>query len=489
MSLLALDQGTSSTKAILVDEGGEVVAAAHVPVRRGYPRPGWVEQDPTELWESALAAVDAVLADASFVPAALAITNQRESVVVWDRATGRPLGPCVTWQCRRGAEHCDEIRSLGAEATVRDLTGLPLDPSFSAPKLRWLLDADPRVRAAAENGDACAGTVDSWLVWNLTVGAAHVTDVGNASRTLLFDIDRLAWSDELLELFDIPPACLPTPEPSSGVVGEAVAAGRLPAVPIAALVADSHAALYGHGCLRPSTAKATFGTGTSLMTPTGASVPVSRHGLASTVAWGRAQPTYALEGNILSSGATVQWVAELLGLDTAAVESLSASVPDAGGVHLVPGFAGLGAPHWDPGARGRIEGLTFATNAAHLARAAVDSIAYQVADLVDAVDLDLGVPVEELRIDGGASRNDALVQFQADLLARPVLRSASPDAAALGAAYLAGLAVGVWSGDDDIEALPRRFDTFEPRPDAPREQLLAGWRAALGRDGVEASRT
>lgn len=482
--VLAVDQGTTNTKAVTVGADGAVVARHSVPVSRRYPRPGWVEQDGRELWASVLEAIDAVLQQTGVEPACLAITNQRESVLVWDRASGEPLGPCVGWQCQRGASVCAELRAAGADRLVGELTGLPLDAAFSASKLRWLLDSDPRVRAAAERGEACAGTVDSWLAWKLTGGALHVTDTGNASRTLLLDVHALHWSAELLELFDIPEACLPEIVPSAGVLArEAAGEERLAGLPIAALAADSHAALYGHGCVRPRTAKATFGTGTSLMTPTGDTVPSSRHGLSPTVAWSRAEPTYALEGNILSSGATVEWLAELLRLEggPAAVEALAADA-DRGEVYVIPAFAGLGAPYWEPDARGRVEGLTFATGRAELARSAVDSIAYQVNDLVEAVDGDLDAPLSELRIDGGASRNDELVQFQADLLGRPVLRNASPDAAAVGAAYLAGVAVGIWSGDDEVERLPREFDRFEATLDrATRDRLVAGWRSALGR--------
>ena len=483
-TILAVDQGTTSTKAVVIEAGGTVVGWRSVPVTRSYPRPGWVEQDAAMLWWSVPTAVERVLRETGADPQCLAIANQRETVLLWDRATGEPLGPCVGWQCQRGSAICAEVRSLGAESLIRELTGLPLDPAFSASKLRWLLDSDPRLRAAAERGEACAGTVDSWLVWKLTGGALHVTDMGNASRTLLFDIHRLRWSPQLLEIFAIPEICLPTVVPSAGVLArEGAAGGDTPELPIAALAADSHAALYGHACLFPGSAKATFGTGTSLMTSTGGAIASSRHGLAATVAWSRSEPTYALEGNILSSGATVEWVADLLQLDGGPSEVATLAGATAhGDVHLVPAFAGLGAPYWDPDARGRIEGLTFGTGGAELARAAVDSIAFQVNDLVEAVDGDLGAPLPELRVDGGASRNDDLVQFLADLLRRPVVRNLSPEVTATGAAYLAGVATGVWSGDREILELPRTCDRFEPLLEsAERERLVAGWRAALDR--------
>ena len=477
-TILAVDQGTTSTKALLVSSSGETVASASAPVSRAYPRPGWVEQDPAELWQSVCTAIDR-LPDAD--PACIAVANQRESVLVWDRASGRPLTPCVGWQCNRGTDLCAELRAAGAEPLVRELTGLPLDPMFSASKLRHLLDADPALREAAESGSACAGTVDSWLVWNLSGGSLHITDAGNASRTLLFDIHRLEWSEELLELFDLPAGFLPRVLPSGAVLGETVPMGRLPTLPIAAVAADSHAALYGLACFRAGTAKATYGTGTSLMSPTGSVLRQSRNGLATTIAWLRERVTYALEGNVFSSGATVEWLAGVLGLESAAeVERLAGTVSDAGGVHIVPGFAGLGAPHWQPDARGRITGLTFASGAAELARAAVESIAFQVADLVDALEQDLEQPLDELRADGGASRNDMLMQFQADLLGCAVVRSDASDAAALGAAFLGGLAVGVFDGEETIAGLRRGGERFEPRMAAERrEELLAGWRAAV----------
>lgn len=482
-AILAVDQGTTSTKALLVSPDGEVSASASAAVARAFPRPGWVEQDADELWRSVLDAV-AQLPPADV--ACLAVTAQRESVLLWERASGRPLTPVVSWQCTRGAELCAELRASGAEPLVRELTGLPLDPMFSASKLRALLDGDPALRAAAERGDACAGTIDSWLVWNLSGGALHITDAGNAARTLLFDLHGLDWSDELLQLFEIPRACLPDIVASCGEsLGESSSSlARLPEKSIAAVTADSHAALYGLGCARPGTAKATFGTGTSVMSSTGAEPRASQSGMATTLAWLAAGPTYALEGNIFSSGATVEWMAQVLGVDgAAAVERLAAEADGSGGVHVVPAFAGLGAPWWQPGARGRVTGLTFASGRAELARAAVESIAYQVADVVHALEQDLERPLDELRVDGGASRNDQLLQLQADLAGCPVVRSDSPDAAAVGAALLAGVALGIASG----EAVPPPGDRFEPRigVDA-RQELLAAWHDSAGVARAEA---
>ncbi|HVC88725.1 MAG TPA: glycerol kinase GlpK [Gaiellaceae bacterium] len=477
-TILAVDQGTTSTKAVLVSSSGETIASSSARVSRTYPRPGWVEQDPNELWDSVGTAIRQL--PKSDV-ACVAVTNQRESVIVWDRESGRPLTRCVSWQCTRGADFCAELRAAGAEHIVREITGLPLDPMFSASKLRHLLDADPALRVAAESGSACAGTIDSWLLWKLTGGELHGIEAGNASRTLLFDVHRLAWSEELLELFGVPSALLPRVLPSSGLVGESVPLAGLPALPIAGVAADSHAALYGLACFNAGTAKATYGTGTSLMSVTGLELRHSHGGLATTVAWLRNAPTYALEGNVFSTGATIDWLTGVLGLETPAeVERLAETVPDSGGVHLVPAFVGLGAPHWQPEARAQITGLTFGSGPAELARAALDSTAFQVADLVDALALDLDRPLDELRVDGGASSNDGLMQLQADLLGCPVVRTNAPDAAALGVAFLGGLAVGLFVDEAEIAALPREWDRFEPKlAESSRDDLLAGWRLAV----------
>lgn len=477
-AVLAIDQGTTSTKALLVDGSGETTASGSVRVTRTYPQPGWVEQDPEELWESVAAAV-ARLPDAT--PTCLALSSQRESVLLWERATGRPLTPCASWQCQRGAELCERLRAEGVEDLVHALTGLPLDPTFSASKLRHFLDADPGLRRAAESGEACAGTVDSWLLFNLTGGAAHVTDAGNAARTLLFDIHRLEWSADLLALFEVPEACLPQVRASSGVIAESVALGPLPGLPITASLADSHAAAFGLGCVDPGSAKATYGTGTSVLAPTADAPVTSRAGLATTVAWRREEVTYALEGNVFSSGATVEWLAGVLGLpDAAAVQRLAATAASAGGVHLVPAFVGLGAPYWQPHARGAITGLTFAAGAAELARAAVESIAFQIADLIAALERDLERPVAELRADGGASRNDALMQFQADLTGCPVARGVTPDAAALGAALMGGVAAGIFATSDPLTAPGGEAQRFDPSITVDeRQKLMAGWHAAV----------
>jgi glycerol kinase len=488
--ILAIDQGTTNTKALLVDGEGRIVQRASRPVPLAYPHAGWVEQDAVALWESVREAVDDCLRRGGGVrPSGVAITNQRESVVVWERATGRPVGPVVIWQCRRTSERCERLRADGAEGAVRDRTGLPIDPLFSASKLAWLLDAIPDGRRRAADGALCAGTIDAWLLWNLTGGAAHRCDVSNASRTQLMNLRTLAWDGTLLDLFGVPAAALPEILPSSGVVGETVACGELPAgLPVASMIGDSHAALFGQGGFRPGLVKATYGTGSSLMSTTPGLV-VSTHGLCSTVAWGIGrEAVYALEGNISATGAALQWVADLLGLtDPAAAAELASRVESADGVSLVPAFVGLGAPYWAERARGLLTGITRGTTAAHLARAALESIAFQVRDVFVAMVCDGRaddgrVDGAVLLADGGASRSDTLMQLQADVIGTPVVRNNATDISALGAAYLAGLALGTWASLNEIEALPKSLARFEPRSGgAEREAALAAWQGAVAR--------
>jgi glycerol kinase len=479
--ILAVDQGTTSTKALLVGEDGTVHNRVAVPVSRQFPRADWVEQDATEIWESVEAAIEGVVTTAPGQTGAIALTNQRESVVLWERHSGAPVGPCVGWQCRRGAPLCEHLRKEGADELVRAKTGLPLDASFSAPKASWLLDQSPELRERAEVGELCLGTLDSWLLWKLTAGASHRTDLSNASRTLLLNLHTLDWDDELLELFEIPRAVLPSLESSSSLHGEAVRLGPLASgVPVRVLIADSHAALLGQGCIRPGLAKATLGTGTSVMAPT--SSCDSPLALTLTIAWAhRCKTQMALEGNIFSTGSTVQWVAELLGLAGAEeVEALAAHADESAAVYLVPAFVGLGAPYWSSEARGSITGLRFASGRAELARAAIESIAFQIRDVVDSVDSGGEGPVEQLRLDGGATSNEALVQLLADTLGREVARSDVQDAAAFGAAFLAGLEEGRWSALDDVTRLLRPPEIFEPRlPPAEREERYRGWREAV----------
>jgi glycerol kinase len=484
--ILAIDQGTTNTKVLLVDRAGAVRARASRPLSIEFPQPGWVEQDAHALWASVTAAAGDCISKAGDAEiAAVGISNQRESVIVWDRRTGEPAGPCVVWQCRRSAPLCEEFRRRGLERFIRNRSGLTLDPLFSGSKIAWLLESIPEGMARARAGELCAGTVDSWLLWNLTGGAVHATDASNASRTQLLNLRRCEWDGELLKLFGLPDACLPVVRPSGGIFGYTVRCGVIPAgVPVAGLIGDSHAALFGHAAFAPGAVKATYGTGSSLMTPL-ASVLHSAHGLSTTIAWADANGVrYAFEGNITNTGGAVHWLAEFLSLPggAAGVAALADSVSDAGGVYVVPAFAGLGAPHWDAGARGVICGLTRGATAAHVARATVDSIAYQVRDVFEAIRQDAALPAPALFADGGASHNDRLMQFQADILGCPVIRSSSADLSAIGAAWLAGLATGYWSSIEEIERLPRETARFEPRmTEERRADLLGGWNDALRR--------
>lgn len=486
-TILAIDQGTTNTKVLLVDAHGGLIAQAARPLTQRYPRLAWVEQDADAIWRSVREAIDACLAAVADPQlAAIAITNQRESVTLWERDSGRVLGPVVVWQCRRTADFCTELRERGLAPWLAERTGLAVDPLFSASKMRWLLGHIEDGLRRAERGELCLGTMDSWVLWNLTGGAVHACDLTNASRTQLLDIHTLHWSDELLELFGVPQAALPEVRPSSAYFGSTVAIGRLPAgIPIASMIGDSHAALFGQAGFVPGTVKATYGTGSSLMTPTPAPV-LSQHGLSTTVAWAldRQRVIYALEGNIPVTGAAVQWLGEFLGLANPAeeVSKLAERVEDSGGLYLVPAFVGLGAPYWNDAARGLISGLTRGSSAAHLARATIEAIAYQVRDVFDVMQTEAGMELKVLLADGGASRNSMLMQFQADIIGRPILRSASADASALGAAYLAGLAVDIWRTLDEISQLPRPRQRFEPRMSAQdRGALYTGWRIAVAR--------
>ena len=484
-TILAIDQGTTNTKALLVDSSGSVLSRSSRPLRQTYPQPGWVEQDPVAIWQSVQGAIDECLqslGDSDLI--AIAVTNQRESVMLWDRVSGEPLGPCVVWQCRRTAPFCEELRARGLEGALRERTGLTVDPLFSASKARWLLHHVEGARRRAENGEICLGTVDSWVLWNLTGGAVHACDVTNAARTQLFDIRGLKWDEDLLALFEVPAAVLPEVKLSSEIYGTSVRTGRLQSgIPIASLIGDSHAALYGQAGFQPGAVKATYGTGSSLMTLT-ASPAISERGLSTTIAWGRRQVSYALEGNISVTGGAVQWLGEILGLPepVRGVAGLAASTTTSEGLYFVPAFVGLGAPYWDEAARGLMTGLTRGTTAAHLARATVEAIAYQIRAVFDVMEAESGSTLSALLADGGGSSNDGLMQFQADIIGRPVLRSTSPDVSAVGAAYLAGLAVGLWSSEAEIAALRRPRDRFEPRmSESERETLYAGWQRAVER--------
>jgi len=483
--ILAIDQGTSNTKAIVIDRKARIVARASVPMQIAFPQPGWVEQDPVAIWRAAETVIESCISQISSERlAAIGISNQRETILAWDRSSGQPLGPAVIWQCRRTADFCQHLREQGLESFLRERTGLTIDPLFSASKARWLLKQIEANGQPVSADNICLGTVDSWLLWNLTAGRTHATDFSNAARTQLFNLRTATWDDELLKLFEVPASALPQIHPTSGIVAETVAIGRLTAgVPIASLIGDSHAALFGQRGFLPGSIKATYGTGSSLMTPI-QDLRISDRGLSSTVAWGLKDITYALEGNISVTGSAVHWFGQFLGADDPAqrVAALAQEVSDTAGVYVVPAFVGLGAPHWDEAARGLICGITRGTTSAHVARAVLESIAYQVRDVFDAMQKDAGIKLLSLLADGGATRNDQLMQFQADILNCAVLRNSSPDVSPLGAAFLAGLGTGFWSNLDEVAALPREFERFEPKmPAAQRSDLYGGWQAAVAR--------
>jgi len=486
--ILALDQGTTSSRAILFDRDGAIKGVAQREFRQIFPQPGWVEHDPNEIWTSQAGVATEALAGAGVRArdvAAIGITNQRETTVVWDRKTGQPIANAIVWQDRRTAEACDRLRADGLEPLFRDRTGLVLDAYFSGTKLAWLLDHVPGARARAEAGELAFGTVDTWLLWKLTDGRCHVTDTSNASRTLLFNIHALQWDDELLRALRVPRAVLPAVKASSEVYGEASTGLGLESVKLGGVAGDQQAALFGQMCTTPGMTKNTYGTGCFMLQNTGTNAPASRHKLVTTVAWTRNGTTeYALEGSVFIGGAVVQWLRDGLGVikSSSEVEALALSVPDNGDVYLVPAFAGLGAPHWDPYARGAIVGMTRGTTAAHIARAALEAIAFQSADLLDAMQADAATKVAELRVDGGAARNDLMMQFQADLIGAPVVRPQITETTALGAAYLAGLAVGFWKSGDEIAGQWRTDRRFEPKMPAAQVAALRGrWVQAVER--------
>ncbi len=489
MHILALDQGTTSCRAIVFDSSGAVVATAQKEFRQYFPRSGWVEHDANEIWATQAGVAAEALAAAADLGTgevkALGITNQRETTVLWDRATGEPVAHAIVWQDRRTAGECERLRAAGAAELIQRKTGLVLDAYFSATKLRWLLDEIPGARMRAERGELAFGTIDSWLIWKLTGGARHVTDITNASRTMLLDIHTGAWDDELLALFGVPRAVLPEVCASSEICGE-TAIPVMKGIPVAGIAGDQQAALFGQACTRPGMAKNTYGTGCFLLLHTGREPIASRNQLVTTAA-ARLNQTpieYALEGSVFIAGAVVQWLRDGLGVirSSGEVGELATSVPDSGGVYFVPAFAGLGAPHWDPHARGTITGLSRGSTAAHIARAALESIAFQTADVLDAMHADAGFTLKEMRADGGAAVNDLLLQFQADVIGVPVVRPAVTETTALGAAYLAGLAVGLWKNEAEIAAQWKAERTFEPRmAEDQRRSLLEGWRDAVAR--------
>src|SRR5690606_8530755 len=457
--LLALDQGTSSSRSIVFDADGRIVAMAQREFRQLFPQPGWVEHDPLEIWSTQLATAREALANAGMDARAIAgigITNQRETTVIWERASGRPIHNAIVWQDRRTEPICRQLREAGLATTVAERTGLVIDAYFSGTKIRWLLDHVPRAREAARRGELAFGTIDSWLAWQLTGGRLHVTDATNASRTMLYDIRRGCWDDELLAALDVPASLLPEVRPSSHRFGDTAAPLLGAALPIGGIAGDQQAALFGQACFEAGMAKNTYGTGCFMLMHTGSRFEPSRNGLVATAA---AQPgdakQYALEGSVFIGGAVVQWLRDgLRAIEKSSdVEALAASVPDSGGVVFVPAFTGLGAPYWQPDARGTITGLSRGSTVAHIARAALESIAFQSAALLGAMGRDAGAPITELRVDGGACANDLLMQFQADLLGIPVVRPEVIETTALGAAYLAGLACGVYRSTDELSGL------------------------------------
>jgi glycerol kinase len=484
--ILALDQGTTSSRAVLVAQDGTVRASAQTPFRQIFPKPGWVEHDPVEIWSSQFGVAMEVLAQAGITAdavAAIGITNQRETTLLWDRKTGEPIYNAIVWQDRRTAGFCDELRARGKEELIQQKTGLVIDAYFSGSKIRWLLDNVAGARERAERGELAFGTIDTWLIWKLTNGARHVTDVTNASRTMLFNLRTQQWDEELLALLDIPESILPEVRSSSEVLGKT--SGVLEGVPIAGVAGDQHAALFGQMCTQPGMVKCTYGTGSFMLLNTGEKPVASKNKLLTTIAWrigGRT--SYALEGSIFIAGAVVQWLRDELQMirSSEEIEELAASVEDTAGVYFVPAFSGLGAPHWDQYARGTIAGLTRGTSRAHIARAALEGIAFQVADIIEAMESDSGVPLKELRVDGGAARNNLLMQIQTDLLGVPVTRPANPETTVLGAVYLAGLAVGYWPDQESIAKQWTADRRFEPSIDGQvRHTRHAQWRRALER--------
>ena len=488
-AILSLDQGTTSSRAVLFDRKGEILASAQHEFAQHFPQPGWVEHDALEIWQSQCRVAAEAIAKSALTAeeiGAIGITNQRETTVLWDRASGRPLAPAIVWQDRRTAAFCDELKREGMEACIREKTGLVIDAYFSGTKLNWLLQNIPGARQRAMRGELAFGTIDSWLIWQLTGGKVHATDVSNASRTMLFNIHWLDWDDELLRAMDIPRNVLPTIVSSSEVIGETACEGLPRGIVIGGVAGDQQAALFGQACYRPGMAKNTYGTGCFMLMNTGESAVASQHNLISTVAWRlNGQPAqYAVEGSVFVAGAAVQWLRDGLGIIEKAsdVETLAASVADSGGVVLVPAFTGLGAPHWDATARGAIFGLTRGSTRAHIARATLESIAFQSAELAAAMRDDANVPIAELRVDGGAAVNNFLMQFQADLIGVNVVRPKITETTALGAAYLAGLAVGFWRTQEEIALLWETERTFVPHlSKGDAQKRMDAWRLAVDR--------
>ncbi|TCL72329.1 glycerol kinase [Hydrogenispora ethanolica] len=488
--IIAIDQGTTGTTMLVLDRAGQIAHKYYCPLPQSYPEPGWVEHDPELIRETVWNGLREIMA----LPwlkegavAAIGLTNQRETIVMWERDTGRPVYPAIVWQCRRTAEACARLEREDHGATIRAKTGLRLDPYFSATKLQWLLENRPGLRERAERGELACGTVDSWLIWQLTGGRVHATDYSNASRTLLFNIHELRWDPELLELFGVPASLLPEVRPSAGDFGWTDPRWTGVSLPITGVLGDQQAALFGQGCLQPGMMKNTYGTGCFLLMNTGTAPSPPQHGMLATIAWGLGgQVTYALEGSVFNGGTVVQWLRDELGLLQRAADSqtLALSVPDSGGVYFVPAFTGSGAPYWDPYARGTIVGLTRGTTRAQLVRAALEGIAYQVLEVVECMSLSVGRKPAELRVDGGAAANDFLLQFQADICDLGIRRNRSLELTGTGAAFIAGLAVGFWNDPGELAGLVTLERDFQPAmAGTERERLVAGWRRAVERSG------
>ncbi|WEK19202.1 MAG: glycerol kinase GlpK [Candidatus Pedobacter colombiensis] len=483
--ILSFDQGTTSSRAIVFNKEGSIVSIAQKEFEQIYPQPGWVEHNASEIWTTQISVATEAIVKAGITPtdiAAIGITNQRETTVLWDRKTGEPLYNAIVWQDRRTSGYCDELKAKGMAKTIQEKTGLILDAYFSATKIKWILDNVPGARAKAAAGELAFGTIDSWLIWNLTDGRVHITDVSNASRTMIYNIHTLDWDQELLDLFDIPKSILPAVKSSSEVYGETTGNVLAAKIPIAGIAGDQQAALFGQMCTQVGMVKNTYGTGCFMLMNIGDKPIVSQNNLVTTIAWkinGKVQ--YALEGSIFIGGAVVQWLRDGLGIikSSAEVEQLALKVEDTGGVYLVPAFAGLGAPHWDQDARGTITGITRGTTASHIARAAVESIAFQTMEVLKAMEADSGYSIKELRVDGGATANDMLMQFQADLLDTTVIRPKVTEVTALGAAYLAGLAVGYWNSMDDISGQWKIDKNFNAGKTNHIAERINGWNKAV----------
>ena len=483
--ILALDQGTTSSRAIVFDHQGNIVAIAQKEFAQHFPQPGWVEHDPMEIWSSQVTVATEAIVRAGTTPAAIAgigITNQRETTILWDRETGKPIYNAIVWQDRRTSAYCDDLRQMGYDQAIRQKTGLIIDAYFSATKIKWILDNVPGARKKAAEKKLLFGTVDSWLMWNLTGGAVHATDVTNASRTMLFNINTLQWDEELLRLFDIPATVLPEVRSSSELYGETAGQILAAKIPIAGIAGDQQAALFGQMCIRQGMVKNTYGTGFFMLMNVGEHPVVSTNNLVTTIAWKiNGKVNYALEGSIFIGGAVVQWIRDGLGIITSSsqVEGLAKKVEDNGGVYFVPAFAGLGAPHWNQHARGTIVGLTRGTTSAHLARAALESIAFQTMDVLRAMEKDAGMKIRELRVDGGATTDDLLMEVQATVLGTIVVRPEITETTAMGAAYLAGLATGFWNDIGEIEKQWKINRVFEPEAEQNTKQLIEEWQRAV----------